>query len=128
MNSDDVEDVGRMLDHARLAYLQWHALAERMICGEDLPATSVEQDDRACEFGRWCEQEGRKRLGARQTFSLVVTAHRALHAVYRQIYDLVREGRSGQARERLPDLIEASGVLMDAIDMLEREVRGMQPG
>jgi hypothetical protein len=124
MTVDDKAEILTVLQQAKMDYLEWHANAERLICGLET-AAEVPLGHEECKFGRWCLRQGKALFNHRDAFILVRNAHQTMHLVYQNIHELVNAGRRKEAEMHLPELVAASGVLADALDMLAREVGNM---
>ncbi len=68
-------------------------------------------DPGECPFGRWHAGRGWHVYGSMEGFQAVGQAHQDLHRVGEDLVALVRAGRTGEARIRIPDLIAAQETL-----------------
>lgn len=107
---------------ARQMHLEWRSHAEMLIKGMEPSDAMAPVDDSRCEFGQWCCGAALDYLGLFQHYELVAETHHVMHAVYGQIYDLVRQHNFNAAQDKLLQLAQASDALLGAIDLLEQEV------
>lgn len=128
------------IESARLAHLRWVARAEALVEGLPLDKNQVPVLPTDCIFGQWYYGDGHKLRGM-NSYAALEDPHRALHYTYQAIFRLLygeddrsmlsklfgskkswQDERREEAEELLPRLRSESKVLLQALDLLEREV------
>lgn len=128
------------LRKARTAHLTWRSYAQCLAQGMDVTKAPVESTD--CAFGQWYLGEGKEKLEHLSSYEGIRAPHEKLHELYHQIFHVIHsaEGvtglkgfftsRSAQEKSRLEkakqymeELMSISEVLLDALEVLEQEIR-----
>ncbi len=128
------------IENARLAHLRWVARAEGLVNGLPLDKDQVPVLPTDCGFGQWYNGDGRG-LRALSSYSGLEVPHANLHHTYQQIFKLLygeddrsllskwfgsskayHDERLEEAAALLPRLRADSKVLLQGLDLLEREV------
>lgn len=131
-----------MIRKAKAAHIKWRSYAQALVAGVEVSDEKVPVVHTSCEFGRWYYGQGQAELGALDSFQGIAAPHEMLHAIYGKIFNtlyrqekkslmqklFVRESsqdRYDRARAYMVDLVAASETLLTAIEMLEKEVLGL---
>ncbi len=127
------------LRKARVAHLTWRAYAEGLASGLDVSKTPIEPTD--CAFGQWFLGEGRQKLGHFSSYEGIRVPHEKLHELYHRIFNIVhaedtkglkaffstRTGRENarlaHAKQYMAELMGVSESLLEALDILEQDIR-----
>ena len=112
---------------AKAAHLKWRSYAQGMVEGVDCPPDSVPLEPTECEFGKWYYGQGKEMLGELAFYRALKAPHDMLHSLYKQIYDLARQGKQDEARKHMPGLLEISRSLLETISFLEEEIASLPP-
>jgi len=115
----EVVKADHMLWKIRLALLL-HGHAE---IGED-----ELKDHTQCRLGRWYYGTGAARYGAEQAYREMEAPHRRVHELAREIWGLVRDGRTDEAAERLRQMEGYSAELIGLLDQLGERLDGEARG
>lgn len=118
-------DVLMMLLKAKQSHLGWRANAEQLIKRMEAGDTMAPVDDHCCEFGKWWHDPATECLTVFDHYRLVKESHHLMHAIYRQIHELVVQNKSREAQERLLEFSKVSDALLDSLELLEQEVMSM---
>jgi diguanylate cyclase (GGDEF)-like protein/PAS domain S-box-containing protein len=85
---------------------------------EGLQAAPPVLDSRACRFGRWYAGDGQRRYGRLPQFAAIGGIHEKVHALGNELKQLVDQGRQGEARARLAELLALREELVGALRRL----------
>ena len=140
MVKKEVVDKLRM---ARSAHVQWRARAQALVAGIPLEKEQVPVAYTDCKFGKWYYGSGQD-LSSLDAFKAIEEPHQQLHLIYMKIFAFLfgEDNRSflskmfgstkrykqenlEQAKELLPHLIGVSETLLEAIDLLEKDLQRM---
>jgi len=135
-----LDSVKEHLESARVAHLRWVARAEGLVNGLPLDKGQVPVLPTDCAFGEWYNGEGRA-LRSMSSFSGLEVPHANVHYTYQQIFKLLygeddrsllgkwfgskkeyHKERLEEAADLLPRLRADSKVLLQGLELLEREV------
>ncbi len=102
------------VQHRRWLDLLMHCIEEG---GVSSPA-AVPLDSRACQFGQWLQEEGRREYGDLAEFGTIDSVHERVHALGRELAELCAGHQHAQARARLPQLQADSAELIGLLHAL----------
>jgi hypothetical protein len=130
-----------MLYAARSAHIQWRARAQALVAGIPIEKEHVPISYTDCKFGRWYYGDGQQLSALLRSYRGIEEPHEKLHIVYMQIFNALYgednlsmlEKLFGAAKKHkaekislverlLPQLIHISHTLLEAIDILEKEI------
>lgn len=114
-----------VIRRAKSSHLRWRAYAQALAAGVPVQEDQAPLAHTQCAFGKWYYGEGQSALGHLSVFQDIETPHELLHAIYAQVHEAAASGKLDKAHERLSDLVEMSKTLLQAIELLEAEVRDM---
>jgi hypothetical protein len=138
-------DKRQLINHlraAKAAHIKWRSYAQALVAGLPLGEGQVPVIHTDCAFGKWYYGPG-QRLSSLPAFGAIETPHESLHAIYMDIFKLLFETedagffrkligaskRQNQKNDRieslLSSLLEMSKTLLDAIELLERDMLAM---
>ncbi|MCG6869636.1 MAG: CZB domain-containing protein [Gammaproteobacteria bacterium] len=131
---------------AKSAHLQWRARAQALVAGLPIDESKLPVIHTDCKFGRWYYGEGQG-LGSLDSFRAIEVPHEVLHGVYMKIFKALhqeddrsalaklfgkknkhKEAALEEARGYLSELVDVSGTLLTAIEVLEKDLKGMTDG
>lgn len=125
---------------AKSAHIQWRSYAQAITAGIAVENDHVPVLHTSCKFGKWYYGDG-QRLSALSSYSGIDTPHEVLHQIYGEIYSLLfTKNRSALRRmlglkakvsrkkkervdELMQNLLGVSGTLLEAINVLEKEIQ-----
>ncbi len=126
---------------AKSAHIQWRSYAQAITAGIPVENDHVPVLHTSCKFGKWYYGQGQQ-LSTLSSYSGIDTPHEVLHQIYKEIYSLLfGEGSRSTLRkmlglkskvtrkkrervdELMQNLLDVSGTLLEAINVLEKEVR-----
>jgi hypothetical protein len=132
-----------MLQSAKSAHIQWRARAQAMVAGVPLDKEQVPVVYTDCKFGKWYYGLGQQ-LSVLETYRAIEDPHQQLHMTYIKIFNLLfgEDDRSAlqkifgskkkytaknvaEAQHLLPQLIGISESLLQAIEVVEAQIRHM---
>jgi hypothetical protein len=130
------------LRKAKGAHLKWRAYAQALVSGVSVDDDKIPVEHTSCAFGIWYHGEGKQKLGHLSSYDSVYTPHEMLHEIYKQIFELLhskdsagvfkklfssKEDRENErlilARGYMEELVGVSETLLQALDILEQEIR-----
>jgi len=136
-------DAISMLQAAKSAHIQWRARAQALVAGIPLEKEQVPVVYTDCKFGKWYYGAGQQ-LATLSTFRAIEDPHQQLHMMYMKLFNLMfgDDERStlkkifgskkkyiaenvDEAQRLLPQLIGISETLLEAIDVVENQIRNM---
>ncbi|KAF0166582.1 MAG: hypothetical protein FD157_530 [Rhodocyclaceae bacterium] len=118
-------DLLRVTRKAKSSHIRWRAYAQALVAGLDVPVDNAPVSHLSCGFGKWYYGEGARHLGHLDVYRNIETPHEILHDIYGCIHALIDDGKTEAATPMLEQLIGVSRTLLDAIQLLDREVMAM---
>ena len=134
------KDIITQLRAAKAAHIQWRAYAQAIVGGFSIDQNHVPVIHTNCKFGQWYYGSGQM-LASLSGYAAIDGPHAMLHQIYMEIFKLMfgetkkgmfgglftskekaREKNQKQAQELMQNLVAVSENLLEAINMLEREV------
>jgi hypothetical protein len=131
---------------AKAAHIRWRSYAQALVSGVAVSDEKIPVAHTDCAFGQWYHGPGKALLGHLDSYEGIYTPHEMLHAIYHRIFDTLKSAdNSGRlkklfssketqqhkrlelAREYMVELIGVSETLLQALEMLEEEVRETLP-
>ena len=130
---------------AKAAHIKWRSYAQALVAGLPLDEGQVPVVHTDCAFGKWYYGAG-QRLSSLPAFNAIGIPHERLHAIYMEIFKLLFETeetgffskligaskRQNQKSDRidvlLGSLLDMSKTLLDAIELLERDLLALGDG
>ncbi len=127
---------------AKSAHIKWRSYAQALVAGVPLDENQVPVIHTDCSFGKWYYGEGQS-LSRLPAYRAIEVPHEMLHAIYMQLFKLLfeteelgffsklvgaskrRQEKSAQIDSLLAKLVEMSRTLLEALEMLEKEVATM---
>ena len=135
------------LRKAKGAHLKWRAYAQALVSGVSVDDDKIPVEHTSCAFGIWYHGEGKQKLGHLSAYESIYTPHEMLHEIYKQIFQLLhakdnagvfkrlfssKEDRENErlllARSYMDELVGVSETLLQALAILEQEIREMPEG
>ena len=127
---------------AKVAHIKWRSYAQALIAGVEVTDDKVPKMHTECDFGKWYYGSGKNALGHLDSFKGIEAPHEMLHAIYGKIFDALHGGerhslvervfssksslewkRMEIARGYIDELVNVSETLLEAINLLEDEIR-----
>lgn len=137
------KEVLSQLRLAKSAHIQWRAYAQALIAGIPVEKDHVPVIHTNCKFGKWYYGPGQE-LSSLSSYGAIETPHEMLHQIYIKIFKLlfVADDRSifkkifgskrlankrnqEEAEALMQKLLSVSGTLLEAINLLELEIKEM---
>jgi len=131
---------------AKAAHIRWRSYAQALVSGVAVSDEKIPVEHTDCAFGQWYHGPGKNALGEFVSYEGIHTPHEMLHAIYKRIFDTLKSEdtnrglkklfstKQGQELKRLElaraymgELIGVSETLLEALEMLEDEVREILP-
>ena len=104
--------------YARTEQRAWLATVDAYLAGErDAPPRPELPGDSACA---WLRSEGHQRYCAHPAFQQVERQYQRMHALVRQLCDLLAAGRHAEVKARLTEFRTARDVLLTQMKQLSR--------
>lgn len=135
------KDILVQLRHAKSAHIKWRAYAQALISGLPVEKDHVPVMHTDCAFGTWYYGSG-QHISHLSSFDAIKTPHEMLHQIYMDIFKLLfgederstlqkffgsksktKNENQKKAKVLLQELLSISRTLLDAIGVLEREVK-----
>jgi hypothetical protein len=129
------------LRQAKSAHIQWRAYAQALVAGIPVDKDHVPVIHTNCAFGKWYYGRGQQ-LSSLSAYRAIETPHEMLHQIYMKLFNLLfGEGDSSffkrifgskgklnakgkeRAEELMRNLISVSETLLEAVALLEGEVK-----
>ncbi len=130
------------LRKAKGAHLKWRAYAQALVSGVSVDDDKIPVEHTSCVFGVWYHGEGKEKLGHLSAYDSIYTPHEMLHEIYKMIFELLhtednagmfkkmfsskeerRHERMVLARSYMEEMVGVSETLLQALDILEQEIR-----
>ena len=137
------KEVLSQLRQAKSAHIQWRSYAQALIVGIPVEQDHVPVIHTECKFGKWYYGPGQE-LSSLSSYAAIDMPHEMLHQIYMKIFKLLfgaddrstfkklfgfkakTKQKNQQAAEALMQkMLAVSGTLLEAINLLEREVMDM---
>lgn len=137
------QEILTQLRSAKSAHIQWRSYAQALIAGIPVEQDHVPVIHTNCKFGKWYYGPG-QRLASLSTYAAIDTPHEILHQIYMKIFQLLfgedtrstfakifgskaklKQQHHEEAEVLMHDLLGVSGTLIEAIGLLEDEIKGM---
>ncbi len=131
------------LRSAKSGHIQWRAYAQALVAGIPIEQDHVPVVHTNCKFGKWYYGPGQQ-LSSLSSYSAIDAPHEMLHQIYMKIFKLLfgKDERSGfeklfgssaklkqehqeEADELMLRLLSISETLLEAITLLEEEIKEM---
>ena len=135
------KDALSMLQAAKSAHIQWRARAQALVAGIPVEKNQVPVIYTECKFGKWFYGPG-QRLASLQSYQAIDEPHQQLHMIYMKIFQHLfgddersmlgkifgskkkhRAEHTAQAQNLLPQLVSVSETLLEAVEILEKDIR-----
>ncbi len=118
----DKDIILKELRKAKAAHIKWRSYAYAMVAGLDIDEEYVPLEHTDCSFGKWYYTLGKEHFGSLDTFAGIEVPHKILHKIYSKIYDFAKKGKLKEAEEEARRLTELSHQVIEALELVEREV------
>jgi hypothetical protein len=128
---------------AKAAHIQWRARAQALVAGVPVAQEQIPVIHTDCKFGKWYYGSGQA-LNFLPSFIAVDETHEQLHGVYLKIFNLLfgedhrsflstifgskrkhAAAKHAEAEKHLEHLIGISRTLLESIELLEKDVKGL---
>lgn len=128
---------------AKSAHIKWRSYAQALVAGLPVNQEHVPVIHTDCKFGKWYYGSGQQ-LSSLSSFSAIATPHETLHQIYIEIFKVLfgKDERSAlqklfgsnaklkkknqqEADALMEKLISTSGTLLEAISLLEGEIKDL---
>ncbi len=96
-------------------------IADVLIGRKSMEGTSL-PDHHMCRFGQWYDAVKDPKILRMPSFAGIVEPHKIVHAVGREILLLKQRGEHDRAMEKMEDLSKASYAVVDALDVLIKDL------
>ncbi len=135
------KDILDQLRRAKSAHIKWRAYAQALVSGLPVEKDQVPVIHTDCAFGKWYYGSGQQ-ISHLKSYNAIGTPHEMLHQIYIEIFKLLfgederstfqkifgsksktKSENQKKAKALLQDLISISGTLLEAINLLESEVK-----
>lgn len=137
------KDVLEQLRAAKSAHIQWRAYAQALVTGIPVGQDHVPVIHTNCKFGKWYYGPG-QHLSSLSAYRAIETPHEMLHQIYMKIFKLLfgeddrstlqkmfgsksklKKEQQAEAEALMQNLLSVSGTLLEAINLLESEIKDM---
>lgn len=137
------KDIISQLRAAKSAHIQWRSYAQALVAGIPVEQDHVPVIHTTCKFGKWYYGPGQQ-LSSLSSYGAIETPHEMLHQIYMKIFKLlfgeddrsalqkifgsnakVKKEHYNEAEDLMINLLSVSGTLLEAINILETEVKDM---
>ncbi len=122
INPDRKTELLSKIRRAKSSHIRWRAFAQGLVAGVSVNEDRAPIQHTDCQFGTWYYSEGRELFGDSEIFMDIEGPHEMLHAIYAQVFELVKKGKKEKAHAKLDDLIAVSRTLLEQIEILESEI------
>lgn len=120
----DYKNALSQLRKAKAAHIKWRSYAYGLISGLDVLAEHNPIEHTECSFGLWYyDDKTQKTFRSLDSFSGIEVPHKVLHQIYHQIYELVAKKKMKQAEKQLDKLNALSKQLLEAVELVESELK-----
>ncbi len=137
----DKKEILLQLRQAKSAHIKWRAYAQALVSGLPVEKDHVPVIHTDCAFGQWYYGAGQQ-LSDLSSFDSISAPHEMLHQIYMEIFKLLfgederstfqkifgsksKKNTQKEAKKLMQDLLSISGTLLEAISLLENEVKEM---
>lgn len=114
------------LRKAKAAHIKWRSYAYAMLSGLDIETEYAPLEHTDCAFGQWYHGLGKEHFGHLDTYAGIAVPHQILHKLYSKIYDLAQKGKLKDAEVEAKRLTELSHQVIEALELVEREVESIK--
>lgn len=111
------------LRKAKSAHIKWRSYAYAMVSGLDIDTEYTPLEHTDCDFGKWYHGVGKEHFGHLDTYAGIAVPHHILHKLYSKIYDLAKKGKLEDAEVDAKRLTELSHQVLEALELVEREIQ-----
>lgn len=137
------KEVLSQLRGAKSAHIQWRSYAQALIVGIPVQQDHVPVIHTECKFGKWYYGPGQQ-LSSLSSYGAIDTPHEMLHQIYMKIFKLLfgeddrsalkklfgskaknKQKNQQEAEALMQKMLSVSNTLLEAINLLEREVMDM---
>jgi methyl-accepting chemotaxis protein len=105
----------------KTAHLAWRSRLEAIIGGFSAMRPEEVADHHQCAFGKWFDTEGARNLGMIPAFREVGGHHERIHALARQVVQLMADNRAQEAQNLMREFEAVREQLFAALDRLYLE-------
>lgn len=139
----DKKDVLGQLRLAKSANIQWRSYAQALVAGIPVEKDHVPVIHTNCKFGKWYYGSGQQ-LASLSSYGAIDAPHEMLHQIYLKIFVIlfdednrstlqkvfgsaakIKEQHQKEADALMQRLLSVSGTLLEAIEVLEKEIISM---
>ncbi len=112
-----------LLQVVKSDHLMWKArLADALL--DNKPMNEAEfKDHTQCRFGQWYHSAGKERYAELSAFRAIEAPHARVHAIGREIDQLMKQGATTEALAKLAQMEELSSRLFTLLDELNQEIQ-----
>ena len=130
------------LRKAKGAHIKWRSYAQALVAGVSISDDKIPVEHTSCAFGQWYHGEGKRELGHLAAYEGIYTPHEMLHEIYKRIFEVIHSDSTGGglkslfsskaaresqklelARQYMEEMVGVSETLLQALDILEQEIR-----
>ena len=112
---------GLLLEIVKADHLMWKARLADLIVNDNQMGDDEIKDHTQCRLGKWYYSLGSSRYGSLPAFREIEQPHQRVHAIGRQIVELVAAGHRDDALAALREMEQISEELIGLIDRLKQE-------
>ncbi len=112
------------IEKAKVAHNMWKLKLLKFVEGEGDIDPSELVDHTQCYLGKWYYSVGKDACGHLDSFRAIEPPHIELHKLAREIYELKREGKLEEARQKLLKIKEVASEIVNNLDRLKMECAG----
>ncbi|RMG50481.1 MAG: hypothetical protein D6717_13855 [Gammaproteobacteria bacterium] len=110
-----------LLEIVKADHLMWKARLADLIVNDNTMGEDEIKDHTQCRLGKWYYSLGTSRYGSLPSFQSIEPPHQRVHALGRQIVELVSAGQRDDALAALREMETISEELIGLIDQLKQE-------
>lgn len=128
---------------AKSAHIQWRSYAQALVAGIPVEQDHIPVIHTSCKFGKWYYGTGQQ-LSSLSSYGAIDTPHEMLHQVYMKIFKLLfgeddrstlqkmfgskgtlQKKHQEEAEALMQKLLSISGTLLEALNLLESEIKDL---